>query len=47
MKKTVIMAAALVFLCVLCGFTPRLSEMFDEADLLTAKEEESLTDEDM
>lgn len=45
MKKTVTMAAALALFCMLCGFTPRLAEMFDEADLFTAKEEESLVSE--
>lgn len=45
MKKTVITMAALVFFCMLCGFTPRLTEMFDDADLFTAREEESLAGE--
>ena len=45
MKKTVITVTALVLFCVLCGFTPRLSEMFDEADLFTAEEEERLSRE--
>ncbi|MCI8674766.1 MAG: hypothetical protein HFI89_14995 [Lachnospiraceae bacterium] len=45
MKKTVITVMALVFFCLLCGFTPRLSEMFDEADLFTAEEEKSLAGE--
>ena len=45
MKKTVITVTALVLFCVLCGFTPRLSEMFDEADLFTADEEERLSRE--
>lgn len=42
MKKTVITMAVLILFCMLCGFTPRLSEMYDEADLFTAGEEESL-----
>lgn len=45
MRKIRIMAVALALFCVFCGFTPRLSEMFDEADLFTAEEEESLTRE--
>lgn len=45
MKKTVITAAALTLFLVLCGFTPRLTEMFDEADLFTAEEEKRLTGE--
>ncbi len=45
MKKTVITVTALVLFCMLCGFTPRLSEMFDGADLFTAEEEERLSRE--
>lgn len=45
MRKAVITAVALVFFCILCGFTPRMPEMFDGADLFTAEEEERLLEE--
>ena len=45
MKKAVTTAAALICFCMLCGFTPRMPEMFDGADLFTAEEEKRLLEE--
>ena len=45
MKKAVTTAAVLICFCMLCGFTPRMPEMFDGADLFTAEEEKRLLEE--